>query len=314
MLNLKNWFTNNYENSTDFKLKFNTLLQSKYITSMNLEDFKNSNYDISEFDIFKYITALEYLIKNKNKELTLILNPYLVNNNKHINKSQYLVYNPLIEANQYKNLLIDLYFLDVPTLAHSSIPLDVLWNQVEDKTYITPYSAELKEIWEAGYGFEYFGKEATSLLFPLYLEAFYKNITLYLYKDKLLTFKELLLEYSQDRLSNNVTEFSVTKANYKSIINNKDNLDLEVIKNITNLINRDMIVTPLSYECNNLIKPLQLNDKFLIDYSLEFEFKEILSKHWDKSDKFVDSYVELTLKDLFKSNLNSTFIHNYIIS
>ena len=64
MLNYTKWFSNNYKKSEDFRLKYNELLNSSYITPKNLEDFSNPNYSLSKLDIFKYITVLEYLFKN----------------------------------------------------------------------------------------------------------------------------------------------------------------------------------------------------------------------------------------------------------
>jgi hypothetical protein len=55
-----------------------------------------------------------------------MLNPYLIPNYKTKNKFPLLAYNDYLKVNQYKNIIIDLYFLDIPTIIHSSTPLDVL--------------------------------------------------------------------------------------------------------------------------------------------------------------------------------------------
>ena len=91
MLNLKKWFTNNYKNSSSFKLEYNELLNSSYLTSKNLEDFSNPNYSITKFNIFKYVTVLEYLFKINEHTLAYNLNPYLIN--KFNSSNNLFVYN-----------------------------------------------------------------------------------------------------------------------------------------------------------------------------------------------------------------------------
>ena len=74
----------------------------------------------------------------------------------------------------YKNIIIDLYFLDIPRiLLDKEIPLDILLGLTKDNT------GDLKYIYKMGYGFDYFGKKSMTLFFMLYFKAFYKNITLY---------------------------------------------------------------------------------------------------------------------------------------
>ena len=309
MFNIQKWFTYNYENNRNFKLNYNNLLQSSCLTSKNLEDFNNPNYNLSELDIYKYITVLNHLIHNKDIHLALALNPYLINNyksNNHNNLS-ILVYNEYLEANHYKNLIIDLYFLDIPSLIHSSIPLDVLWKQIKDKTSLTYYSDELKEINQMGYGFEYFGKENLSLLFPLYLKAFNNKITLYSYQDTYFTLSEILQRYSQDQFNNSNTNLK----NYSTLISNWDDLDLKLIKNILTKIKKDThSITQLNHQCVWITSPSQLSDHFLIDYSLHFD---ILNTIPNSSDLVFDTYSEVEFGDLIKSNLNSPFM-NYIIN
>ena len=122
MLNFTKWFLNNYKKSADFKLNYNELLKSSHITNKNLEDFNNPKYNshITKLDIFKYITVLDYLFKINEHSLAYNLNPYLMN--RFNDKNNLYPYNEILEVNQYKNVIIDLYFLDIPEIAYKSIP------------------------------------------------------------------------------------------------------------------------------------------------------------------------------------------------
>ena len=80
MIQLQQWFLNNYDTTKENKNKFNELLKSSYLSPENLQDFNNPKYKsyISKLDIFKYITVLEYLFNNNEYSLAYNLNPYLI--------------------------------------------------------------------------------------------------------------------------------------------------------------------------------------------------------------------------------------------
>ncbi len=143
MLNLKKWFTNNYKNYETFRLNYKELLNSSYLTSQNLDDFNNPNYLLTNLDIFKYITVLEYLFKNNEQSLAYYLNPYLINK---FNKNNYLFpYNEALEVNIYKNIIVDLYFLDIPIHVYNLIPLSVLLGEINNDNEIEELS-ELEKL------------------------------------------------------------------------------------------------------------------------------------------------------------------------
>jgi ABC-type polysaccharide/polyol phosphate transport system ATPase subunit len=77
-----------------------------------------------------------------------------------------------------------------------------------------------------GYGFNYLGKKSMSLYFMLYFKTFYKNITLYSYKDKYLSLSKLLMEYTIDKI-HDFSEIS----RYNTFLSNK-------IKNYSSFINK----------------------------------------------------------------------------
>ena len=140
MLNYNKWFTNNHKKSEIFRLNYDELLNSSNLTNKNLEDFNNLKYSLTKLDIFKYITVLDYLFKVNESFLAYNLNPYLVN--KYNTTNKLFPFNEVLEVNFYKNIIIDLYFLDTPFLVYNLLPLDVLLNEVNK----TQTVSDLKEI------------------------------------------------------------------------------------------------------------------------------------------------------------------------
>ena len=318
MLNYIKWFSNNYKKIEDFKLNYDNLLQSSAITPQNLEDFNNPKYNsyITKLDIFKYITVLDFLLASDEKSLAYNLNPYLIN---RFNTNNLFPYNEILEVNQYKNIIIDLFFLDIPNTAYKSIPLDILFGEVKNKKQITPYSEDLKELQKMGYGFEYFGKKSMSLYFPLYYKAFYKNITLYSYNDQYLNLSKLLMLYSTDKLTeySESTRYSTLLTNkiknYSSLMSKWDNLDFKSVDISTKILTDillDSSVKQLHFECKDFTSPLdyqELSNSFLSEYCLLYYFEK------PEAEDQIDEGVEMYLDEIIDSNLNSKFLATLIL-
>ena len=318
MLNYIKWFSNNYKKIEDFKLNYDILLQSSAITPQNLEDFNNPKYNsyITKLDIFKYITVLDFLLASDEKSLAYNLNPYLIN---RFNTNNLFPYNEILEVNQYKNIIIDLFFLDIPNTAYKSIPLDILLGEVKNKKQITPYSEDLKELQKMGYGFEYFGKKSMSLYFPLYYKAFYKNITLYSYNDQYLNLSKLLMLYSTDKLTeySESTRYSTLLTNkiknYSSLMSKWDNLDFKSVDISTKILTDillDSTVKQLHFECKDFTSPLDyqdLSNSFLSEYCLLYYFEK------PEVEDQIDEGVEMYLDEIIDSNLNSKFLATLIL-
>lgn len=266
MLNYINWFSNNYKNSKSFRLDYKELLNSTYLTSKNLEDFSNPNYSLSKLDIFKYITVLEYLMKNNEQDLAYYLNPDLVykfdTEKRDTLTKGLLAYNEILDINQYKNIIIDLFFLDLPDFTNNPIPLNILLGDETDKTQMDTYSKDLKELYEKGYGFEYFGRKSMSLFFMRYFKAFYKNIVLFSYNEEYLTLGKLLNTYSNDRLNelSDISRSSTLSPRkitlYSSFITNWNNLDTKGLDISTKILNDIMLntsVEQLHFECKDFV-------------------------------------------------------------
>lgn len=316
MININQWFLNNYEATKQNKLKYNDLLKSSYLTNKNLEDFNNSKYKsyFTKLDIFKYITVLEYLFYNNEHCLAYSLNPYLIGKN---NLNTLYPYNETLEVNMYKNIIIDLYFLDIPNiLFDKGISLDILLGQTKDNM------GDLKNIYKMGYGFDYFGKKSMSLLFMLYFKAFYKNITLYEYNDRYLNLGQLLIDYSINKIEelkeNNTIINQETIYNYYTFLDNLENknnvsdqLNLSA-KIYLSILNDTSLVKPLHYECTGFVSPLdyqELSNSQFTDYCLLYNF----DKSFNNED-MIDEGVEVYLKDLLESNINSKWFTSLILS
>jgi hypothetical protein len=97
-INLKNIKTNN----------------NKYLTSTNLTDLAVSNlydkkYELNEFDIYLYIYAYDFIRDS--------LNFYNINLSEGINSSKYI----------YKNILIDLFYNNIPGQVINKYPLSIVF-------------------------------------------------------------------------------------------------------------------------------------------------------------------------------------------
>jgi len=321
MLNYTKWFTNNYKKSEDFKLNYNELLNSSYLTPQNLKDFNNSSYTLTKLDIFKYVTVIEYLFKNNDHSLAYNLNPYLIDKNNK--ECKLFPYNEILETNQYKNIIIDLYFLDIPNHVYKLIPLSVLLGETENTTYElseTVLGEDLNEINTIDFNFKYFGKKSMSIFFMLYYEAFYQNITLYSYNDEYLPLSQILNRYSKDKLTeySENTRYSTFSSNkiktYSSVITKWDDLDskgLDLLTKILTDIISDSAVKLLHFECKDSVSPVdfqELSKCYLSDYCLLY-FLEI-PENYDQ----VDEGVPMDLSFLIESNLNSKFLSSLILN
>jgi hypothetical protein len=140
------------------------------------------------------------------------------------NTNKLFVSNETLGVNQYKNIIIDLYFLDIPIHVYKLIPLNVLLGEINNENELNSDLNEIDELNVRDNNYEYFGEKPMSLFFMLYFEAFYKNITLYSYKDEYLTLSKILNTYSKDKLkkysdNSRYSTFSSNKIkNYSSFI------------------------------------------------------------------------------------------------
>jgi len=74
----------------------NKNLTSQYLTDLEVHQLYNKKYKITEFDIYKYIVALDYIRDSLNSKLFLT---------EGITK----------DKNKYNNILIDLFYHNIPS-------------------------------------------------------------------------------------------------------------------------------------------------------------------------------------------------------
>lgn len=314
---MQQWFLNNYSKNKEFKLQYNELLKSSYLTQRNLDDFKNPKYKthITKLDIFKYITVLNYLFENNEHCLGYNLNPYLIDDNN--NTKTLYPYNDRLEINMYKNIIIDLYFLDIPVrLIDLKIPLSVLFGLEKDNL------GDLKELYKMGYGFDYFGKKSMSLFFMLYFKSFYKNITIFEYQDNYYHLSQILMEYSSNKLDELINSTKLGKEKYSlysdfvsqfkdkvEYPSNDFKLESKIFEDI---LDDTSEVKQLHYETTGNVSPLDyqyLSNSYLSEYCLLYNFE----RSFNDLDDMIDEGIEVYLSDLLESNLNSKWFTSLII-
>ena len=206
----------------------------------------------------------------------------------------YFVKNEKLEVDQYRNILIDLFFSNIPELAYSTIPQNVLWRQVKDKNEISYYGQELKELNEMGYGFHYFGSQLTLNLLPQFIKSFYSNITLYFNEEDniYLQLNDILTKDTSDKkeyikLYWKISDILVCPPN---LYDNSESSTIEIVNDSIlntefNLFNEDI--------------------KFLQDYQLICNLDH---SNPNQDQNFIDTNTEIQLYDILKSELNSKFI------
>jgi hypothetical protein len=145
----------------------------------------------------------------------------------------------------------------------------------------------LEELYETGYGFNYFGEEIVSKMFNTFLIAFYRNINLYTYNERLLTLNDLLISYSENI--------------------GKQTLSLDLIKFTLSEIKKEPLIVKHSYKCVDMQNPESDSglNSFLSDYYLFYDYA-------NSSEDLFDTYSELELTKLLESNINSKFVENLI--
>jgi hypothetical protein len=108
----------NYQQTLDQ----NNKLISQTLSDLEVQNLYNKEYQLNEFDIYKYIKALEYISSLGNTKFTLTEGITL-------------------DKNKYNNILIDLIYHNIPSDVVNEYPLSILFlikeikhNRIEDLT------------------------------------------------------------------------------------------------------------------------------------------------------------------------------------
>src|SRR6267378_4785196 len=83
-------------------------LVSQNLSDLEIKSLYNYKYELSEFDIYKYITAYDYIVDSLNSNITLT---------EGITKPK----------NKYNNILIDLFYHNIPHRLIQYYPISVVF-------------------------------------------------------------------------------------------------------------------------------------------------------------------------------------------
>jgi len=224
--NLLNDPTNYYKN-------FSFTLSYKEIKSI----YENKENQLSIEYLYNYINTKDYL--------------YLLNHS-----SIDLSTGIKDQNNKYKNVLIDLKDQLIPDWGIQEVPIGDLFKM---DNYGFESKIDTIQNIESSY-YYYFGNSKTYKVFKDLLKIYIDDITLYLYKDEILTHSEFMYKYDK------TTEY------YKSLLNP------DKFKNwVGNISEIDPDVQQLEYKCVSVKDPINLiNDplsKLEINLKLKYNYK-----------------------------------------
>lgn len=171
-----------YTNYLKMLEKINKLVSAN-LTDFEISQLYNKKYNLTEFEIYLYITALDYITQSLGCNKYTLTEGFTSDNYK------------------FKNILIDLYYKNIPSEILDSYPISTLFENTE-----TNWEENI-ELWENGedlYKFydlnqnvypDYTGNTYTYYVFKQLIKLFLTEVYLYTYKGSILTYKELEGEY-----------------------------------------------------------------------------------------------------------------------
>lgn len=272
-------------------------LHSKTTPNLDILSLYDPKYNLTEFDIYKYIVANDFL-----KE-SLSCDKYSL--------TEGITY----DKNKYNNILIDLFYKNIPSDIINQYPISIIFNIKQEgqiikdltkkdisswygKMYWNPYSYEGDDInfyqelksYKSKYS-GYAGNSYTYYIFKQLIKLILTEVYLYNYNGHILTYNELLYSYN----------FSLNKT------------DPQSIKSISELLETGDI-TKVKYQC---IKVTERSEPEVINYLPISELKLFLIDV-DKSRNLEESYNSLVEKDFSEfwdyeqEALNKKFNENLI--
>jgi len=174
MINRNIYMQNAYQNYLDELSKNNYKLKNTTLSSLEFKLLFDPKYCLTQFEIYLYIKALDYLRSN---------------NYYHINLSKGLTE----DNNKYRNILIDLYHQNISNefIFNTSISKLFGINYIDDKPYNLFKS--------------YTGNYDTYATFKELIKIYLDDITLYKYKGNL--YNELQLSNVYEYLNNSYKKY-----------------------------------------------------------------------------------------------------------
>ena len=179
-------FTNNsilfkhYKNYLEMLANNNNKLISNILSELEIQNLYNKKYNLTEFGIYKYLIALEKI--------------------DNLNCRKYNLTEGITEnKNIYNNILVDLFYLNIPldTLNLNSISTlfentELVW---ENNVEIWDDEDNVNYIFNNTYQ-NYTGNFYTYYVFKQLIKLFLTKVYLYSYNNNILTYNELKLEYN----------------------------------------------------------------------------------------------------------------------
>jgi len=238
-------------------------LKSIWISDKAIKALEDSRYNLTKFEIYKYIKSIEYL-RSRGK--------FTINLNEGIELNQ----------NKFRNVLIDLFYQDIPDEVILETPISSLFkfehSKVEDPS-IKIQPIEIKEVKDIKNNYDsYFGNYNTYYIFKSLIELYIDEIWLYHYKDNIYNEKELLNVYDK------------TTKLYKTYGSNW-----------LTLSKLDKILIKLKYYLISVTDPEDININSLGELNLKFSLpkEKINYKFYSLPKNHLGSIKEYKLKDFW---------------
>jgi len=247
----------------------NNKLISTNLSDLEIKNLYNKKYSLSEFDIYKYITAYDYIRDSLNSSITLTEG----------------IYKP---SNKYNNILLDLFFQNISSELVHDLPISVVFGIKQKGRYITEITNwdkymlslnrdtdDLSYIFNSDLKFyksrykSYGGNSYTYYMFKQLLKLLLTEVYLYKYHGRIFTFKELTGYYLQSQ----------------SLFNHPDPRN---IKSLSQLIDMKKI-EKIQYQC------IKVSDPSDIQYESISNLKLYLIDI-NKNSNYIDSYDSLIEK------------------
>ena len=206
-----------YKNYLEMLANNNNKLVSTNLTDLQIQNLYNKKYNLTEFEIYKYLISLEKI--------------------DNLNCSKYNLTEGISEnKNIYNNILIDLIYLNISDTISICIPISVVFSikqvnqeiqdltkydlknpkffephfnnyNLDELTYIDPDTGEnvmldYKEVWDNEYNkykteySSYAGNSYTYYVFKQLIKLLLTEVYLYKYNNNIFTYKELESEYN----------------------------------------------------------------------------------------------------------------------
>ena len=169
-----------YKNYLNMLANNNNKLVSQTLSDLEISQLYDNKYSLTEFDIYKYIIALDYITQS-------------------LGCSKYTLTEGITDDKyKYNNILIDLFYQSIHLDTLHLNPISTLFENTEIEW------DESVEIWDdddnVNYTLNrtsqnYSGNSYTYYIFKQLIKLFLTEVYLYKYKGAVLTYKELVGEY-----------------------------------------------------------------------------------------------------------------------